>query len=205
MLERAVDYQPENQNALLLAAIDAEVRADHPTAISRLEALQRVAPDLLEAQLRLGVNHARAGAARRAATILGTLLASPGAAATPSPWWLPVAYQELAKAHLSTGREGDAERVLRRGLARLPGEEKLSLQLSLLLAEARQRAQAQAVLADLAPGRPDRGFDTARHRYVQLPEEPLRAAVEALSTAAEAARPRLGAALSATSPPAEGG
>jgi hypothetical protein len=205
-LQRAADYQPEGQTTLLLAAMDAEARADHVTAIARLDDLRRVAPELPEAQLRLAVNHARKGDRRQAARLLGRLIATPAVTRPPPPWWLPVAFQELARLHVAAGRAAEAERVLRVGLAHVPGEEKLTLQLALLLAADGQRAAARGVLGELVPAAADRGFDSARHRYVELPREVLRGASAELRGRAEEQRARLGAALAATaaSPATEG-
>jgi hypothetical protein len=196
-LQAAADYQPEAPTTLLLAAMDAEIRADHVTALERLRALRRVAPGRGEVDLRLAINQSRSGDRRDAAGVLGRLLAEPAAAADPPPWWLPLAYQELARLHALAGRWGEAERVLRRGLARLPREEKLSLQLARVLAGRRRTQEARAVLGALAPTSSDRGFDSARHRYIQLPDEPLESASSELREQAEAGRGRLGAALAA--------
>lgn len=196
-LQRAADVEPDGRTTLLLAAMDAEAGADHGTAIARLEELRRLAPELLEAQLRLAVNRARSGQRRQAIDLLAEVIAAPGAGESPPPWWLPVAYQELARLHLAGGRVAEAERVLRGGLARLPGEEKLTLQLALLLGADGRRAAALEVLGDLAPVAADRGFDSARHRYVRLPAEPLRRAAAELRRHAEEGRAPLAAALAA--------
>ena len=193
-LRHALDLHPQDRLALLCSAIDAARHGDHDLAVERLEALRRLEPGEPEVLLRLAHSRARLGERRRARALLTELLETPAAAETPPPWWLPLAYQELAQVLVEDDRAA-AERVLRRGLARLPGEEKLSLQLALLLGERGDRARAAGVLADVRPAPDDRGYDSARHRFPQLPAEPLQRAAAEVRSRAEAARTRLAAAL----------
>ena len=169
-LAAAREYQPEDAGILRCIAVDDERHADYRGAIEALSALRRLTPDDLEVRLRLGINHARLGAQRPAR---GELAAALRADADPPPWWLPLAYQELGRLHLEGRDLSAAEHVLRQGLERLPREEKLSLLLAQVLERRGDAAGAVAVLAAVVPSPLDRGFDSARHRYVQLPRERL--------------------------------
>ena len=216
-LEAARGYDAQNAGVLLCAAVGAEAYGDHEQAVQALAQLRRVDAGNVEAQLRLGVIHARTGAERAARAALRAAIAGAprsgestnGAPrsgestngadpAAATPWWLPLAYQELGRLQLEAGDLADAERLLRQGLARLPREEKLSLLLASVLGKRGDREGAQAVLDEMAPSPVDRGFDSARVRYMQLPTEPLLRAREELLRLAAAARPRLAAALVGT-------
>ncbi|HXT20381.1 MAG TPA: tetratricopeptide repeat protein, partial [Thermoanaerobaculia bacterium] len=191
-LTKAREYLPADAAVLLCVAVDAERHADYKGSVETLTALRKLAPQDLEIRLRLGVNQARLGARQQARTELGAALAAKG---EPPPWWLPLAYQELGRLHLESGDAAAAEKVLRQGLARLPREEKLSLLLAEALTRRGQRAEAAEVLATIQPAPDDRGFDSARHRYIQLPDERLLQARADVAARAAAARPSLAAAL----------
>jgi tetratricopeptide (TPR) repeat protein len=193
-LAAAREYQPDDAAILLCIAVDDERHADYQGAIEALSALRRLAPDDREVRLRLGINHARLGSQRQARSELGAALRGD---ADPPPWWLPLAYQELGRLHLDGGDLHAAEGVLRQGLARLPREEKLSLLLAQVLERGGDAAAAVEVLSAVIPSPQDRGFDSARHRYVQLPRQRLERARAELGELAGAARPRLAAALAA--------
>ncbi len=196
-LEAARGHDAQNAGLLLCAAVAAEAYGDHEQAVQALTQLRRVDASNVEAQLRLGVVYARTGSERAARAALRAAI--DGAAAAPAtPWWLPLAYQELGRLQLEAGDLADAERVLRQGLVRLPREEKLSLLLASVLGKRGDREGARAVLDEMAPSPVDRGFDSARVRYMQLPAEPLLRAREELLRLAAAARPRLAAALVGT-------
>jgi tetratricopeptide (TPR) repeat protein len=196
-LAAARGHDPENAGLLLVIAIAAERHGEHQQAIDALTALRRLDGGNFEAELRLGLNQARQGAERAARRSLRAAIEAAGASPAP-PWWLPLAYQELGRLLVEAGDLADAEKVLRQGLVRLPHEEKLSLLLALVLGKRGDREGARAVLAEVAPSPLDRGFDSARLRYMQLPGEPLARARAELLRLAAAARPRLAAALAGT-------
>jgi hypothetical protein len=201
-LEGALAHEPTNPTALLCAAIEAARHGEYEDADRRLEELVRVEPENLEAKVRLAVTRARLGDRRFARRSLAAVVASPAAGAMPPPWWLPVAYQELAALALAAGDDADAERTLRAGLARLPGEEKLSLELALLLTRRHARDEAQAAVAAIVPGSPDRGYDGARYRFPARPDAAIEAAWAELRDRSTEGRARLAAALGTLPRPA---
>jgi Flp pilus assembly protein TadD len=203
-LGQARKYLPEDAGVLLCIAVDAERHADYKGAVEALTALRKLTPQDLEVRLRLGVNQARLGEKRQARAELGAAIETAVAdASEPPPWWLPLAYQELGRLHLASRDPAAAERVLRQGLQRLPREEKLSLLLAEALARRGGRAPAAEVVAAIQPTPDDRGFDSARHRYIQLPEERLLRARAEVAAHAAAGRASLAAALGGP-PRAEG-
>ena len=200
-LRQALALRARDTSALLALAVDAERNGEYPGALHWLQEILAVDPTHPEARLRLAINRARTGTPKRSVELLTELLDDAAAATTPPPWWLAIAHQELARLHVAAGQRPAAEAVLRRGLERLPGEEKLSLQLAVLLDSPPRRPEARSLLAAWAPTRVDRGFDAARNRYHQLPVELLRRAADdfrrlALARSgalATALRPREGA------------
>jgi Flp pilus assembly protein TadD len=203
-LGEARKYLPEDAGVLLCIAVDAERHADYKGAVEALTALRKLTPQDLEVRLRLGVNQARLGERRQARAELGAAIETETTSqGEPPPWWLPLAYQELGRLHLASRDPAAAERVLRQGLQRLPREEKLSLLLAEALARRGERAQAAEVVAAIQPTPDDRGFDSARHRYIQLPDERLLRARAEVAAHAAAGRAPLAAALGGQ-PRAEG-
>lgn len=197
-LLQVLSYDPGDRTALLCAAINAERQGSYAAATDWLEKLRHLDDGDLEVRVRLAINRARSGDRKQARALLAGVVASPAAAAGPPAWWLSLAYQELARLHLDAEDAAAAEKVLRRGLERFPGEEKMSLQLARLLAERGAQAEAARVLDALVASATDRGFDSARHRYALLPTEPLEAAAAEVRERAAASRSRLAAALDAT-------
>jgi predicted Zn-dependent protease len=113
-------------------------------------------------------------------------------------WRLTLAYQELARL-LMARDPGAAENTLREGLARLPGDEKLTLLLAAVLDRKGNRGAAREAIAGLTPERND-GGGAARNRYNRPAEEPFGTVLADLDREAEARRPALAAALEKTAP-----
>lgn len=67
-------------------------------------------------------------------------------------WVRSIAHQEVARAQLSDDDVDSAKATIRRGLAALPGDQQLTLQLALILDGARRPKEALGVLGDIAPG-----------------------------------------------------
>jgi hypothetical protein len=86
---------------------------------------------------------------------------------------------------------------LREGLARLPGDEKLTLLLAASLERSGLRAEAREVLAGFRP-EGDAGGGAARHRYNRPPEELLATVAIELDREAAEHLPALAAALEKT-------
>lgn len=201
VLVRVISYDPEHRAALLCAAINAERQGSYEVAEDFLEKLHSLDDGDLEVRVRLALHRARTGDHKRARTLLASVVAAPAAATGPAPWWLALAYEELARLSLDAEDVSGAEKVIRRGLVRFPGEEKLSLLLAHLLAERGAYAEAGQAFDALAPPATDRDYDSARHRYAQLPTEPLEKAAAEVRERAAASRSRLAAALAATATP----
>ena len=146
MLQRVLADDPGDETALLELAFDAERRGDHAQATGYLEALLRAHPDNREARLRLTLDRARQGGRTGAAEegLRAVIREETGG------WRLALAYQELARMEIAKGLPG-AGQTLREGLARFPGDEKLTFLLAALLDRSGQRAEARQLLAGFKP------------------------------------------------------
>lgn len=193
-VRRALEEDPGDEVLLLELAADAERRSDHAAAIPRLEALLRAHPENREARLRLAVDLGRVGRSREAVPLLEALIRE-----EPAGWRLSLAFQELARLRSAQGAPSAAIQLLRQGLERLPGDEKLTLLLAAALEKAVGSAAAREALAAFRP-EGDEGGGAARHRYNGRPEEPLEAALAALDREAAARLPALVGALGKTPP-----
>lgn len=189
-LRRALADDPGDETALSELAAGAERRGDHAEAAARLEELLRAHPENREARLRLAIDLARLGRREEARARLGALIRE-----ETGGWRLSLAYQELARLQLADGKP--AEPALREGLARLPGDEKLTLLLAAALERTAGPAAARETLASLQPEGSE-GGGAARHRYNLPPVEPLATALAALDREAAARLPALAAALEKT-------
>jgi tetratricopeptide (TPR) repeat protein len=194
MLRRALADDPGDEIALLELAVDAERRGDRAEAAGRLEALLRVHPDNPEARLRLALDQARLGRTAEARQALSALIRQ-----ETGGWRLSLACQELARLLMAAGDPAGAERTLREGLERLPGDEKLTLLLAAYLERTGGAAAAREALAGLKPETGE-GGGAARHRYNLPPEEPLATALAGLDREAESRRAALATALERTGP-----
>jgi len=198
---RVLDLDEDNATALLYLAVDAERVGRYPEAVSHLERLLRAHPGHAEARLRLAVNLRRLGRPRDADVLLAGLVdPAGGPAATSEPWLLALAYHETGRALLAGNRLDrldDAERVLRAGLKRLPGDEKLVFQLAEVFELRHDSAQARQALAGFKPDR--ESAESARHRYTRLPQEALDQVWSDLARSLPESLPSLAAALAPAS------
>jgi Flp pilus assembly protein TadD len=171
---KVLDFDSTNEAALLCLAIDAERNAEYQAAADYLGKLVQKNPKHAEGKVRLALNQARLGHRKDARRQFEEVIKdeSGGAGAAPV-WLLAVAYQELSRLLIDSEDYEAAERVLRAGLARLPEDEKLSLELALVLDQRKNRSESRAVLETVRPKTTPRGFDSARRRYTQLPVELL--------------------------------
>jgi VWFA-related protein len=183
---------PANEMVLLELAVDSGKRGRHAEAVSRLEDLLRAHPDDREARLRLAVELERLGRKDEAERRLLDFIHE-----ETGGWLLSLAYQELARVRLSDGLIGFAERTLREGLQRLPGDEKLTLLLTAVLDQTFSATASREVLGGLKP-EGDGGGGAARHRYNSPPQGLLEAALESLDREAASRRPALASALEKT-------
>jgi Flp pilus assembly protein TadD len=195
-------YDKDEAAAHLYLAAKAEHEARYPEAVTHLEALLRTHPEDAEARVRLAVSLRRLGKPADADRLLDGLIkglaAAPGtpeSTEATEAWVLALAYQETGRALLAAGRLDEAERFLRAALERLPGDEKLLLELATVFDLRNDPAQARQVLAGFHPVRG--GDESPRHRYNRLPTGALdrawsdlvRSAPEGLPALAEALRP----------------
>jgi tetratricopeptide (TPR) repeat protein len=202
--QQILAYEEDNETAHLFLAAGAEREGRYPEAALQLERLLKGDPDrpdhLAEARIHLAVNLRRLGRTHDADKLLAGLLQSPPAAAsrTIEPWVLALAYQETGRAFLAAGRLDDAERSLRDGLARLPGDEKLLLELAAVRDLRHEPAAARQALAGFKPGHAEgAGGESARHRYTHPSAAVLDETWAGLVRAAPEGYPALAAALKA--------
>jgi VWFA-related protein len=193
-IRRALEEDPGDEVILLELAADAERRSDHAAAVPRLEELLRAHPENREARLRLAIDLGRVGRPQESATLLEALIRE-----EPAGWRLSLAFQELARLRNAQGVPSAAIQILRQGLERLPGDEKLTLLLAAALEKSVGSAAAGEILAAFRP-EGDTGGGAARHRYNDRPEEPLAVALGDLEREAAARRPALARTLEKTPP-----
>jgi Flp pilus assembly protein TadD len=193
VFRRVVALDPDNEAALLCLAVDAERQGRPPEALTALDRLLRAHPGNGEAQLRRALALGRLGRRTEARRQLAELVAAPDAA---TAWWFPIAYQELARLAIDEESWDAAEKILRTGLERLPGDEKLLLELAALYDRRGRPADARALLAGWQPaGRAEPETASARRRYTQLPLARLAAAHAGLEQSAAERLPSLAAGM----------
>ncbi|MCG8459929.1 MAG: tetratricopeptide repeat protein, partial [Holophagales bacterium] len=166
LFQQAVVFDPSNEAALLGLASYFEKRGGpYETSTLYLRQLVEHRPQSREGRLRLAVNLLRiadlpgevAPEARRseAVTLFEGLLEG-----EETDWIHSLAAQELARHHASSGRTDQALEVLRDALERLPGDQKLHVQMAFLLDSSRltrrarkiaERLTVQATYPDTAP------------------------------------------------------
>ncbi|HWM95393.1 MAG TPA: tetratricopeptide repeat protein [Thermoanaerobaculia bacterium] len=182
-------YDENQEAALLCLAVDSERQGRYSEAVGHLERLIRQNPANDEARLRLAVNLARLGKAQDARKLLREV-----SAGKTESWQLAVAWQELGRLLLASGDLAGAEQTLREGLQRLPDDDKLALQLGLVLDLRKDPRGAREAVAGLGEKTGGEG-GAARHRYNQLPLERLDEAWAELQETAVEQIPLLAAAL----------
>jgi tetratricopeptide (TPR) repeat protein len=166
LFRQVLAFDEDNETARLYLAIEAESQGRYPEAVAHLERLLRSHPDHAEARLRLAVNLRRLGKPHDADRLLAGLTQG-----STEPWVLALAYHETARSLLTAGRLDDAEKTLREGLKRLPGDEKLLLLLAEVFDLRHDPAQARQALAAFRPVHGQ--AESARRRYNTIPTEPL--------------------------------
>lgn len=165
LLARALDLDPGRADALLGLATDHERFGRYDEAVETLERLLAAAPGSSEARLRLAVNRSRTGRWRDAESGLEGLIDDP----RTDPWVAEIAVQELAEVRLRASDPGAATRLLREGVRRFPGSERLRLQLAYALERGGDPAAAREIVLALAE-RPPEPAETPRQRYNRSPD-----------------------------------
>jgi tetratricopeptide (TPR) repeat protein len=122
LLEQAIAIDSGNTLAILSLAVGSEKRGLYREAVRYLERLVDLDPKSAEGRLRLAINLRRVGQPDRAVKVLLSVIGE----ANPS-WALALAYQELGRMMLTSGRWSDAVRLLEDGVARLPRQRRLYL------------------------------------------------------------------------------
>ena len=117
---RALEYDPDNPAALLGLAATFEKYGEYQQALTHLEHLVAVAPELDEAKLRLAVGLNRVGLRRRARELLEGLVES-----GPNEWVRAVAYEEIGRILLQTGAVAAAAELLEEAMAAMPSRQAL--------------------------------------------------------------------------------
>jgi tetratricopeptide (TPR) repeat protein len=158
-------FDEDDETARLYLAAGAERQGRYPEAAVQLERLLRSHPDHAEARVHLAVNLRRLGKTHDADRLLAGLIQGPAVA--KEDWVLALAYHESGRALLAAGRLDEAERLLREGLKRLPGDEKLLVQLAGVFDLRHDPSQAREILAGVKP-LPGSGESASRHRYTQI-------------------------------------
>ncbi len=189
LLERAVELDPERRTARLLLAISYERLGRYDGAVAQLERLVALDARNQEARLRLAVLLERTGRGAEAEGILRRLVRE-----RPDDWVLSLAVQTLGRRLADGGRPGEAVAVLERGLARLPGDQRLHLQLAWSLDRAGRPGEVATVLARLPVGADESGSSPRLH-YAESTASALAPVREALARGMTARLPLLARAL----------
>lgn len=196
VLARALEIDPGQPAALLGLATDHERHGRYPEAVEALERLVAArpgsSPESSEARLRLAVNCARTGRWRDAESGYQALIEDPAA----DEWAVVVAYEELAEMRLRGSDPAAAARLLRQGLGRFPGTERLRLQLAFALERGGDPAAARRMIEELAR-RPPSPEPSPRERYNQSPDSAQALALAGLTASAAERLGALRAALDA--------
>lgn len=185
LMLHALEYDPNNEAALLGVATVHERSGNYHRAAEWLLQLLEARPRHREGRLRMAVNLHRLGEADQARQLLEELVAEPA-----RDWEGALAYQELARLHREEGRLEGAEQVLWDGLERYPGDERLRTQLAFVLDQQRQPNRSLSVIQEIA----DRGEPSgpsARRRYGMGPQEAYQDVLAGLQESATARMPRL--------------
>ena len=198
VFRRALAVDADNRAALLGLAVNHEKIGDWEQAAELLDTLVEAYPGDGEARLRLAVNLRRLDRKKAAERHLAEILAG-----EPERWVLPLACQELARLHAGRGDVDAAVEVLRAGIARHPGSQKLYLQLAFLHDARQETDEARRTLAEMSLRASSRG-ESPRHRYTHWPTAALEEARRELEAEAATRRGDLAAALETSGWPLKG-
>jgi Flp pilus assembly protein TadD/phage baseplate assembly protein W len=163
LLEEAEKIAPSSPRPLLALGALAERSGRLEDAIRPLKRLVELEPDHFEARLRLAVCRARVGDEKDAEELFRGLLA----AEVPS-WIRALAFQELGRLLITTGRVNDAADVLREGSSAVPDNQRMRILLAHALDAAGRPGQAASVLAGVE-ARTVGGNESPRYRYSRWP------------------------------------
>jgi len=164
LLETAADVAPGSAPALLGLGALSERSGFPDEAVDELKTLYKKHPEHVEGRLRLAVNRARVGEEKAAEELFRGLL-------EPSyPLWIrTVAYQELGGLLIDEGRIDEAERQLREGVARIPGNQRLQILLAHAIDRA-QRPREAGTVVDRLDMQGSQQNTSPRYRYSAWPD-----------------------------------
>lgn len=178
LFERALQLERDNEAALLSLGVYHEKIGDYDKAADYLERLLEAHPEHDEGWLRWGVNLRRLGKLEAAREKLGRALD-----ARSAPWVRSLAYQELASLSID-GEELEAARGwLEKGLKELPTDQRLRLQLALVLDRLGKPSAARAGLDALEAAVPGED-DSPRYLYNRWPTHVIQNGRQLLATSA---------------------
>lgn len=189
LYRRALEYDPNNEAALLGLGAVFEKAGDSIAAAAVLRRLVQAQPRQYEAALRLAINEARGGWRKSAEERLEELTQGDA-----PDWVVAVAYQELVRLHLDRGDRTTAFGVVEAGRRRLPGNEALAVLDAFLLERDRKLKEASDVLEEVRAGG-GREAAEARARYNHWPAPAAERMREELWQGAESRLPMLAESL----------
>jgi tetratricopeptide (TPR) repeat protein len=198
MFQQAVDLDGRNIAAFLGLASIYEKNAQPESAVKVLRRALEAEPGSAEARLRLALNLKRLDQTEEATKLLDEL------AAAPDPSWVtPLAVQELARVHSDRGRTSEAEKVLRKGVERFPGDTRLKIQLAAVLDRRGAAGEATAIVEKILASPAQALASGASDRFLYNTVRP-EAFEPARSFLAENSKSRLPVLAQALNAPVEG-
>jgi tetratricopeptide (TPR) repeat protein len=172
--ERALDFVPDDEAALMGLATVFEKAADYERAVRELHKLLESHPQVSEARLRLAINLKRLGREREALEQLDTLTTEaadtpPGEDGAMPDWVLSLAFQEQARSAIDRGDWQGAEAILLAARQQLPDQQRLIVLHAFVLEQTRRMRQARRVLQALR-GQGAATENTPRLLYTRMPK-----------------------------------
>jgi Tfp pilus assembly protein PilF len=159
MFQKAVELDGRNIPALLALATIYEKNAQAESAVKFLRQALAVEPANAEGRLRLALNLKRQEQTEESRKLLAGLTAD-----KDDSWVTPLAYQELARLDTDRKKSSEAEKVLREGIQRFPGDLRLRIQLAAVLDRRGAPGEATALI-EKALTAPSSG-EAANSRYL---------------------------------------
>jgi tetratricopeptide (TPR) repeat protein len=195
---RAIEFDPDNEVALLGLGALFEKSGKYEVAAKYLEHLVQAHPNQHEGRLRWGLCLARLGRAGDARAQLERVVA-----ADPPGWVLNLAYQELAKLYAEQGKDARARELLRTAVRRFPEDTRLQIQLAAVLERAGEPGAALEAAERVYTLKRTAG-ESPRYRYSRWAPDALVPLRSALRETSDARLGLLTQALTASIPRGEG-
>lgn len=199
LFQQALELDGRNPTALLGLATLYEKNSQFESAVKGLRRLLEVEPGHAEARLRLALSLRRQERPEPADLAEARKLLEELTAASEPSWLGSLPFQELARLHSEEERTSEAEKVLRAGLERFPGDVRLHVQLAAVLDRRGESAEA-ASLVDKALALPRAAEGSSRYFYNKVRPETFAAARSFLT---ENSRSRLAVLAQALGAPGE--